>query len=130
MTQRYAIQNKYSGQLIDYCETEEQAICWITSYPVELVEISKASKVSVQYTELSGPCGYGHQEESFCTYGGLLPCVRRLIKWMQSIASTFGPDAREIRDFFQHCELYVNGENKSEWLWEQSRKLDLKTLYV
>lgn len=121
---RYAVQNRNSGQLIDYCETREQALCWLTSYPVELVEIAKASKVVVEYTELSGP--WGHQEESFITYGGLLPCIRRLIKWMQSIASTFGPDPREIRDFFRHCRLYINGEDKSEWLWKQ----DLKALYV
>lgn len=127
---KYAIQNKRSGQLIDYCETKEQVLSWLTSYPVEAVEIEKSSKVAVEYTELSGPWGYGHQEESFCTYGGLLTCIRRLIKWMQSTASTFGPDAREIKDFFRHCRLYVNGENKSEWLWEQMNKLDLKTLYV
>lgn len=130
MTQRYAIQNKHSGQLIDYCETKEQAIHWLTSYPVELVEVAKASKVVVEYTELSGPWGYGHQEESFCTYGGLLPCVRRLCTWMQNIARTFGPDPREIRDFFKYCRLYVNGEDKSEWLFKQVDKLDLKTLYV
>jgi hypothetical protein len=130
MTQRYAVQNRNSGQLIDYCETREQALNWLTSYPVELVEVAKASKVVVEYTELSGPWGYGHQEESFCTYGGLLPCVRRLIKWMQSIASTFGPDARDIKDFFRHCRLYVNGEDKSEWLFKQVSKLDLKALYV
>jgi len=127
---KYAIQNIHSGQLIDYCETKEQALHWLISYPVELVETANASKVSVEYTELGGPWGYGHQEESFCTYGGLLTCVKRLIKWMQSIASTFGPDAREIKDFFRHCRLYVNGNDKSEWLWEQSRKIDLKTLYV
>lgn len=125
----YAIQNKNSGQLIDYCN-REQAIKWLASYPVEAVEIEKASKVAVEYTELSGPWGYGHQEESFCTYGALLLCIRRLIKWMQGIASTFGPDAREIKDFFRHCRLYVNGEDKSEWLFEQANKLDIKTLYV
>ena len=130
MTQRYAVQNRNSGQLIDYCETKEQALNWITSYPVEVVEIEKASKVAVEYTELSGPWGYGHQEESFITYGGLLPCIRRLIKWMQSIASTFGPDPREIRDFFKYCRLYINGEDKSEWLFKQVSKLDMKTLYV
>lgn len=130
MIQKYAIQNRRSGQLIDYCETKEQVRHWLSSYPVEAVEVEKASKVSVQYTELDGPWGYGHQEESFCTYGGLLLCIRRLIRWMQSIASTFGPDARDIRDFFQHCKLYVNGENRSEWLWGQANKLDLKTLYV
>lgn len=127
---KYAIQNVNSGQLIDYCETKEQALSWLTSYPVELVEIAKASKVSVQYTELSGPWGYGHQEESFCTYGGLIICIHRLIKWMQSIARTFGPDARDIKDFFRHCRLYVNGKDETDWLSRQVNKLDLKALYV
>lgn len=126
----YAIQSKHSGQLIDYCETKEQVRNWLNSYPVEVVEIEHASKITVEYTELSGPWGYGHQEESFCTYGALLPCIRRLIAWMQSIASTFGPDAREIKDFFRHCRLYINGNDKSEWLWNQMNKLDLKTLYA
>ncbi len=126
----YAIQNARSGQLIDYCETKEQVLHWLVSFPVEAVEIEKASKVAVEYTELSGPYGYGHQEESFCTYGGLLLCIRRLIVWMKDIARTFGPDTREIKDFFRHCRLYVNGEDKSEWIWRQSDKLDLKTLYV
>ena len=128
--ERYAVQNIHSGQLIVYCDNKEQALNWLASYPVEVIEIEKASKVSVQYTELSGPWGYGHQEESFCTYGGLLLCIRRLISWMQDIAHTFGPDAREIKDFFRHCRLYVNGEDKSSWLFEQANKLDLKALYV
>lgn len=127
---KYAIQNINSGQLIDYCETKEQVKNWIISFPVEVIEIEKASKVAVEYTELSGPWGYGHQEESFCTYGGLLLCISRLIKWMQSTARTFGPDAREIKDFFRHCRLYVNGEDKTDWFSTQVNKLDLKALYV
>lgn len=128
MTRKYAV--LLNGQVIDYCDTPAQASYWMSKGSVELVEIAKASKIIVQYTELGGPWGYGHQEESFATYGALLPCIRRLIKWMQSTARTFGPDPREIRDFFKNCRLYINGENKSEWLWEQINKLDLKTLYV
>jgi len=128
MKYKYAI--LHNGQVIDYCNTPEQAEHWLSEPNTEMVEIAKASKVRVEYTELSGPWGYGHQEESFATYGALLPCIRRLIKWMQSTARTFGPDPREIKDFFRHCRLYVNGKDKSEWLWEQMNKLDLKTLYV
>jgi len=128
MKYKYAILHK--GQVIDYCDTPDQAKYWLSESNTELVEIAKASKVVVQYTELSGPWGYGHQEESFATYGALLPCIRRLCSWMQSIASTFGPDPREIRNFFKYCRLYVNGEDKSEWLFKQVNKLDLKALYV
>lgn len=126
-----AIQHKVSGQLVDYCDTMEQAqplLDWNSE--LEVVDTANASKVEVIYTELGGPWGYGHQEPSFTTHGGLLPCIRHLIKWMQNTARTFGPDARDIKDFFRHCNLCVNGEDKSEWLWEQMNKLDLKTLYV
>jgi len=128
MRYKYAILHK--GQVIDYCDTPDQAKYWLSEPNTELVEIAKASKVVVQYTELSGPWGYGHQEESFATYGALLPCIRRLYTWIQEEARTFGPDVREIKDFFRHCRLYINGEDKSEWMWKQTSKLDLKTLYV
>lgn len=127
---KYAIQLKESGQVIDYCETKEQAEYWLNNHPVELVEISKASEIFVQYTELSGPWGYGHQEESFATYGALLPCVRNLIKWMQREVRIWGPDVRDIKDYFRHCHLYVNGVNKSQWLWKQIEGLNIKTIYV
>ena len=128
---RYAIQHKHSGQLIDYCDTKEQVQKWLNSYHmIEAVDIDHASKLSVQYTELGGPWGYGHQEDSFITYGGLKRCVINLTKWMQSIARTFGPDARDVRDFFRHCRLYINGEDKSSWLFSQIDKIDTKTLYI
>lgn len=127
---KYAIQLKESGQLIDYCDTNEQAKFFLDNYPVELIEIDKASKIKVVYTELSGPWGYGHQETSFTTYGGLSHCITNLYKWMQSTARTFGPDAREVRDYFRHCRLYVNGDDKSQWLFSQIDKIDIKTIYA
>jgi hypothetical protein len=114
-----AVQHKVSGQLIDLCETRDQAQCWLSYKEVELVDTDNASKIEVIYTELGGPWGYGNQEPSFTTYGGLLPCVRRLCMWMQSSARTFGPDWRDIKDFFRNCRLYVNGEDKSNWLFSQ-----------
>ena len=128
---KYAILSKSNGQLIGYCESIEQAD-WFLNQPnvFELVEISNASKVEVIYTELGGPNGYGHQEPSFTTYGGLLPCVRRLISWMQEEARVWGPDPRDIRDYFKNCRLYVNGEDKFDWWYNQYQKLDLKSLYV
>ena len=128
---KYAIQHKISGQVIDYCETRDQAQWFLNQSNVfELVEIANASKVEVIYTELGGPNGYGHQEPSFTTYGGLLPCVRRLISWMQKEARVWGPDPRDIRDYFKNCRLYVNGEDKFDWWYNQYQKLDLKSLYI
>ena len=127
---KYAIQFKENGQVIDYCDTEEQAANWLNKYPVELVEISKASKISVQYTELSGPWGYGHQEESFITYGGLTRCIINLYKWIQREARVWGPDARDIRDYFRHCSLSINGKDNTPWLIKQLDKLSIKEIYV
>jgi hypothetical protein len=128
---KYAILSKSNGQLMDYCESIEQADWFINQPDVfELVEIANASKVEVIYTELGGPNGYGHQEPSFTTYGGLLPCIRRLINWMKEEARIWGPDPRDIRDYFKNCRLYVNGEDKFDWWYNQYQKLDLKSLYV
>lgn len=117
---KYAILSKSNGQLMDYCESIEQAE-WFVNQPneFELVDTTHSSKIEVIYTELGGPSGYGHQEPSFTTYGGLLPCMRNLVKWMQSSARTFGPDWRDVKDFFRHCRLYVNNEDKSNWLFSQ-----------
>lgn len=127
---KYAIQHKDTGRVIDYCETKEQASWWLNNEPVELIEISKSSKLSVLYTELSGPWGYGHQEESFATYGGIKNCIRNLYKWIQSEARIWGPDARDIRDYFRHCSLTINGENKTQWLLNQIDKLSTNMIYV
>ena len=128
---KYAILSKSNGQLMDYCESIEQAN-WFVNQPdvFELVDTTHSSKIEVIYTELGGPNGYGHQEPSFTTYGGLLPCIRRLYKWMQEEARVWGPDPRDIRDYFKNCRLYVNGEDKFDWWYNQYQKLDLKSLYV
>ncbi len=129
---KYAIINtQCNGQVIDYCETPEQASKLLEAYPqFKLVEISKASKVLVEYTELGGPNGYGHQEPSFETYGSLMSCVRNLYNWMKSEYRAWGPDPRDIRDYFRHCRLYINGNDKSEWLFKQINEINLKTIYV
>jgi hypothetical protein len=128
---RYAIQHKSSGQLIDYCDTKEQVQKWLNSYQmIEAIDTDHASKLVVTYTELSGPWGYGHQEESFSTYGGLVRCIISLHKWIQSEFSVWGPDVRDIRDYFRHCRLYVNGNDRTAWLLRQIDKLNVKELYV
>ena len=128
---KYAILSKSNGQLIDFCESIEQAE-WFVNQPdkFELVDTTHSSKIEVIYTELGGPWGYGHQEPSFTTYGGLLPCIRRLYKWMQEEARIWGPDPRDIRDYFKNCRLYINGEDMFDWWYNQYQKLDLKSLYV
>jgi len=128
---KYAILLKSNGQLVDYCDSPEQAK-WFTdqSDKFELVDTTHASKIEVVYTELGGPWGYGHQEPSFTTYGGLLSCIRHLISWMQQEARSWGPDPRDIRDYFKNCRLYINGEDCFEWFYNQYSKLDLKALYI
>ena len=130
MKYKYAVQLKSNGQVIDYCNTKEQADYWLKEHNTYLVDTTKSSYVKVIYTELGGPWGYGHQEESFATYGALLPCVRNLIKWIQEEARCFGPDARDIRDYFRGCSLLVNGINKTPWLLSQIDKISIKTIYV
>lgn len=127
---KYVIQHTKSGQVIDYCETLEQAESWKKECSCEVIEIKNASCVKVIYTEVGGPWGYGHQEESFATYGGIKPCISHLCAWMQESARTFGPDWREVRDFFNYCRLYVNGEDKSDWFFKQVAKIKPKTLFV
>ena len=127
---KYAIQLKDSGTVIDYCDTMEQAQYWLAHYPVEVVDTTKTSKIVVNYTELGGPWGYGHQEESFATYGGLRRCIINLYKWIQDTARTFGPDVRDIHDFFRHCSLMVNDTDKTQWLLSQIDKLSIKEIYV
>ena len=124
----YAIQNKNNGQVIDYCNSLEQAKYWL-SEGFEAVPTNR-SHISVEYTELSGPWGYGHQEESFSTYGGLVRCIINLYKWIQSEFSVWGPDVRDIRDYFRRCRLYVNGKDRTAWLSRQIDKLNVKELYV
>ena len=127
---RYAIQHKASGQLVDYCHTLEQAAYWLNmGESLEVVDMTNSSRVEVIYTELGGPNGYGHQEPSFTTYGALLPCVRKLYRWLQNEARFWGPDPRDVRDYLRHCALYINGEDKSEWLQRQVDNISIKTLF-
>ena len=128
---KYAILLRESGHLVDYCNNVEEAK-WFTDQPerFELVDTTNSSKIEVIYTELGGPNGYGHQEPSFVTYGGILLCIKRLGRWMQDTSRIFGPNYRDIRDYFKHCRLYVNKEDKSEWLFNQISNLDNKTIYA
>lgn len=127
----FALQNANNGQFIAPFESIEQARPLLEKYDyLELVEIENSTKIELNYIELGGPWGYGCNTPEFTTYGGLLKCIRHLIQYLQESARTFGPDPRDIKDYFHHCHLYVNGEDKSEWLWKQTDKIDLKTIIV
>ena len=126
----YAAQLISNGQLICLYDTPQQAEWLLKNHPVELINVEKSSHVLVEYTELGGPWGYGHQELSFETYGGIIRCLLNLCKWIQETIRTFGPDIRDIEDFFRHCRVYVNGEDKTSFLTKQVEKLDRKVLYV
>lgn len=126
----YAIQNKHTGQVIDYCDTLEQASYWL-SKGFEAILTDNKIHISVEYIECGGPNGYGHHEESFSTYGSILRCAINLYKWMLSETSIWGPDARDIKDYFRHCYLYINGHNHTDWLQRQVNNIDTKTtIYI
>lgn len=129
MKKIYAIQRLDNGQVFDYCETKEQASYWLNmnNPKFELVP-TNLSNIVVTYTELGGPHGYGHQECSFETYGGITRCMINLYKWVQREISIWGPDLRDIKDYLKKCRVVVNGEDKSEWFLAQVDKM--KGLYV
>lgn len=127
----YALQNMHNGQFIAPFDSKESAKSLMDKYDyLELVDMENSTKIELNYIELGGPWGYGCNTPEFTTYGGLLKCVRNLIKYLQDSARTFGPDPRDIKDYFRHCHLYVNGEDKSQWLWKQTEKINLKDIIV
>lgn len=129
MKKTFAIQRLDNGQVFDYCETKEQASYWlnINSPKFELVP-TNVSHIVVTYTEVGGPHGYGHQECSFETYGGIIRCIINLYKWMQREFAVWGPDFRDIKDYFKNCSVMINDENKTEWFMSQIDKR--KGLYI
>lgn len=111
----YAIQFKVSGQLVYCCDTPEEAIGFIENNPnLEVINTTNLLKVSVNYTELGGPNGYGHQEESFASYGSLNKVISNLFKWAKEATGTFGPDYRDIKDFFKNCKVRLIINNQEE----------------
>ena len=119
---KYAIQRISSGQVVDYVETPEQASFWKREEGFEIVA-TNTSHVVVTYTELGGPNGYGHQEESFATYGGIVRCIINLYKWAINKAYLWGPSPRDIRDYLGKCQVTVNGQDKTRWFLSQVDKL-------
>ena len=126
----YAVQLSKNGQLIDLYENREDAekASQYIHAKFDIIDTTNASKVKVVYTELGGPWGYGHQEPSFTTYGGIKRCIINLYKWMKEEASFWGPDYREIKAYFRNCSLYVNGENKTDWFLKQVDQINKKII--
>lgn len=87
---KYAVQRIDNGQVIDYVDSPEQASYWLQmSNPKFELVATNTSSIIVTYTEFGGPNGYGHQEESFATYGGIVRCIVNLYKWAIKEASFF-----------------------------------------
>lgn len=111
----YAIQLKVSGQLVYCCDTQEEAMNFAKTNPnLEVINITNLPKISVNYTELGGPNGYGHQEESFASYGSLNKVVSNLFRWAKETTSTFGPNYMDIKDFFKNCKVRLIVNNQEE----------------
>lgn len=129
---KYAVQHKNYGQLVCECDTLADALKVVdhnSSY-LEAIEIDNSSHLIVNYIELGGPYGYGHQEVSFETYGGLIRVIINFYKWVQHTTRVFGPDYRDVKDFFRHCSLYVNGVDKTDWLIKQVHKLNKDKIFI
>ena len=127
---RYAIQRIDNGQVIDYCDTPEQAagLLSIENPKMELVDTTKTSYIKAVYTELGGPHGYGHQEESFATYGGITRCLAHFYRWAKSETHIWGPYASDLKIHFRHYHIEINGEDKTDWFQAQVDKI--KGLYL
>lgn len=127
----YSIQRRDDGTHIMHVDTIEEANKFLQKYPEYEAVPTNTSCVVVQYTELGGPWGYGHQEESFRTYGGIIRCYINLIKWINEIIRTFGPDYRDIQDFFKHCSIEVNGKDLTSTFIDRINKVITKEyLYI
>ena len=127
----YSIQRIDDGTHIMHVNTVEEAQGFLKKYPECECVSTNTSCVIVRYSEPSGPHGYGHSEESFRTYGGIIRCFINLRKWVNEIVRTFGPDYRDIQDFFRHCSVEVNGKDLTSVFIDDINKLVNKNyLYI
>ena len=121
---KYAIQRISTGQVIDYVDSPEQAsLCIQREEGFEIIP-TNTSSIVVTYAELGGPNGYGHQEEAFATYGGIVRCIINLYKWAINEAYFWGPSPRDIRDYLGKCQVTANGQDKTRWFLSQVDKLN------
>lgn len=127
----YSIQRIDDGTHIMHVNTIEEAQDFLKKYPECECVSTNTSYVIVRYFEPSGPHGYGHSEESFRTYGGIVRCFINLRKWVNEIVRTFGPNYRDIQDFFRHCSVEVNGKDlTSAFIADINKLITKKYLYI
>lgn len=126
----YAVLYKDGNLLSEDLTYSEALKCASWSDELQIVDQDHATKLSVWYTEMGGPWGYGHKEPSFITYGPLKTCIVRLYKWMQEESRIWGPDWREVRDFFARCSLTINGMDKTNWMLEQADSINSKMIFI
>ena len=118
----YAILVHKNYDVLDICENYQDALGikskLLEHEPelyIQIVDTDKSSHLKVTYTELGGPWGYGHKEVSFETYGGIKECLIRLVNWVKETERVFGPDWRDVRDYFRKCNVYINNQDKTRW---------------
>ena len=119
----YSVQRRDNGVHIMYVNTIEEAQDFLKKYPECECVSTATSCIVVRYTELGGPHGYGHAEESFRTYGGIVRCFINLRKWVNSTTRVFGPDYKDILNFFRHCSVEVNGKDLTSVFMNDINKL-------
>lgn len=121
----WAVLRRDNGQLVDKYPTKESADKMTSNAPeyLETAYVANASKLEACYVEMAGPNGYGCNIPEFTTYGGIKRCIINFIKWAIESAKTFGPDARDIADYYRNLRIYVNGESHSDWWYENYPKL-------
>ena len=131
----YAIQLLKTGEVYTTFESIQEAQKFMNNYPKSselftCVDTTNKSKLSVEYAEMSGPWGYGHQEVSFETYGSLMECIRRFYNWVFETAKVFGPDWRDVYDYFRNCSLIINGKSYDNWFIKQKEKITKDKIYI
>ena len=121
-----------NGRVVELYERRTDAIkaqSYISA-PTEVVDTSNASHIEVHYAELGGGWGYGHSEVSFETYSPLVKGICALYNWMKSTARVFGPDWRDVRDYFSNCRLSINGKDYTDWLLKQNDSIHKDMMFI
>lgn len=122
----YAIQHRNTGNLLFEVEHLSDANKILQDKNLEAIDITNASKLEVWYTEVGGPNGYGENSPEFITYGSLIRVVINFYRWVQRTTRVLGLDWRDVKDFFRHCHLTINGQDKTSWLIKEVDKLNRK----
>lgn len=118
----YALMIRENYDVLDVYETYQDAFDVMSrilerepDIYIKIADTDRTSHLKVTYTELASPYGYGHHEISFETYGGIKECLIRLVNWVKDTERAFGPDWRDVRDYFRGCNIYINNQDKTKW---------------